>query len=247
MRLQELCDGSGIALVPVPADGNCLAWALHVLLVGLQHYMGADDQNLNQEQQFVRTMIKGAWESNQDSDVWQLLFQAYYPEHCTDPVGATPLTPEKKDGGTAAPGEAPVDLITPPRTDLPETMKKSRKRIGEAKAMGFGKAKQGPSSETPVKKPTTTKYSRLLEKMEKGVPDLEEAFYEAMSSEAVKKEHDDSKAVKQEPDCADDQDDDDDRLSISSEEVDPTGRKRRHHARRCKKKFKASGNCNLAP
>ena len=178
----EKCNQSGIALLEVPADGNCLAWSLYALHGGIK----AEDfetQKAKKKVQIIRSMVGSAWEIRKHEPLWQMLFQTF----CADLVRQhdeedVPETPKKKgkskDLDKSMPSSVLDEKLSPPRPANPS--KPSKKRVERAEG-----AKPVPLTAPAVPlnselEQPGTKRTRL---QEPEVPDLEEAFHEVMSTE----------------------------------------------------------------
>jgi hypothetical protein len=179
IRLLEKCNKSGIALLEVPADGNCLAWSLYALHGGIK----AEDfetQKAKKKVHIVRSMVGSAWEIRKHEPLWQMLFQTF----CADLVRQhneedVPETPKKKgnnkDLDKGMPSSVLDEKLSPPRPANP-----SKKRVERAAG-----AKPVPltARAVPLNSELEQPGTKRMRLQEPEAPDLEEAFHQVMSAE----------------------------------------------------------------
>ena len=175
----EKCNKSGIALLEVPADGNCLAWSLYALHGGIK----AEDfetQKAKKKVHIVRSMVGSAWEIRKHEPLWQMLFQTF----CADLVRQhneedVPETPKKKgnnkDLDKGMPSSVLDEKLSPPRPANP-----SKKRVERATG-----AKPVPltARAVPLNSELEQPGTKRMRLQEPEAPDLEEAFHQVMSAE----------------------------------------------------------------
>eukprot|EP00435_Cladocopium_sp_Y103_P058102 s1370_g20.t1 len=223
------CAAQGIALIEVPADGNCLAWSLGTLFCGVPFPEEYTSKKAFNAMKRVRSMIASAWQIRKDEAAWQVLFNAF----CADQN--FPETPKKKKKKSQQPVQSPDnkgkadksakkanqsqdgDLATPPRPDDPRK-KPGVKRIEGAKPVPLTVRENPPSADFAYPG------AKRLRVMEPEAPDLEEAFHQVMQVPPPQ-----------------------DPTAVGVEDVDETmladdltkARKRKHHERACKSRTKS--------
>ena len=168
--LMERCRKVGLAVLDVPADGNCMVWSLRHLRDGVtgcnENYKSkaAIDSMMS-----LRRKIASGWLAVKDIKLWQRLWRAFCEDHLPK---ENPQTPKKKSSKTKE-KDAGEKLATPPRPDPPA--KEGLKRAEGAKPIPVASRKLPPS-------PTLLKpqQKRLRRHQEPEMPDLEEAFHNIM-------------------------------------------------------------------
>ena len=160
VRLRKLCHKEGVAFYPVPADGNCLAWSLRMLLMGIPHCEKASQGDEKREMRTVRQMMKNLWIAHKDSETWQVIFKCLchdFIKSCEKPPPPKPVSVKKEPNLHAKPmidGSARVDLLTPPRPELPKNKKRGVQFVGKREpAPGFKRKEEDAITETQFKLP----------------------------------------------------------------------------------------------
>lgn len=158
VRLIDQCLTHGVAFIPVPADGDCLAWSLRYFMQDRVESARSDftSKAARYASQTTRSCLKGMWEEVKDVGNWQHFFLAMYSD-----VALGPTTPKKSKKKAEEP--VCIDLRTPPE----KPKGKVTKRVDETKAVPF--AEKPPSSPT-LKVPGQKNMENL---MDPGVPDLD--------------------------------------------------------------------------
>lgn len=174
IRLSNKCAEFGVALVEVPADGNCLAWSLRTLYGGFSHCDDAGTQKATKAVKRIRSMVSSAWEIQREEPMWQMLFNCFCADRLRE-SGDDPHTPKKNkssdlkknDGGCSG------ELQTPPR---PEGSKRRKgvERVEGAQAVPL--TERAEPVEPRFKKPGC----KQVDALEPDIPDLEEAFHNIM-------------------------------------------------------------------
>ena len=214
-RLCKECNDLGYALLEVPADGNCLAWSLRCCLKGAEQGSIYDGPRAERQQRQIRRQLSSLWKKYQNDQIWQALFTFCVAEEYSQPMESTP--PKNSTNH-------PIDLLTPPKVDLPLNAKRLQK-IGEAKPVPFAAREETAS---PTLRPRArNKRPAALESSE---PDLEEIYRQ-------------TKKMKQKRILADNDDDpaeDSENLdSMKDADLDSAKRtilQKKSHKRTCKKR-----------
>ena len=166
-----------MAIMEVPADGDCMAWSLRALFMGMK-YGGSSFKRpaARQEVARIRTMISSCWESVSSNPIWRTLFRHF----CADklPSNQPPVTPPKKAKKAETSAEE-KPLATPERVDGKKAAEKAEKK-GIRRAEGAKPvplAQKARPADASLELPGP-KRQRLHQEPE--APDLEEAYHKVM-------------------------------------------------------------------
>eukprot|EP00435_Cladocopium_sp_Y103_P019204 s3146_g4.t1 len=194
--LVRKCSSQGIAISEVPADGDCMAWSLRTLYLGIQNVGGFGTKDAQKEVLLIRSMMASAWEMVRGEALWQDLFDAFCADRLrqNEPV---PQTPKKKRQRDIPEGDN-ENLETPPRPDGPDASGRHKGNPGNVGCGGKSLIEETGKPEGPKRaegaQPVPLaanalntsqqlmqpqpKCARKLQEPE--VPDLEEAFHQIM-------------------------------------------------------------------
>ena len=177
MGLIKRCEEAQLAIVDVPADGNCLVWSLRVLQSGQIPQLDPQcvSKKAKKQMQELRDSIAAAWVTVKDFGLWQTLFKYFCANHVRDDPPETPPKKQKKNA-EPCPAKTP-DAATPPRPE--PSQPRQVQRVDGAQAVPISKKRlpESPNLMQPQKK-------KARELMEPEVPDVEEAFHQTMQEEA---------------------------------------------------------------
>lgn len=185
--IERLDSELGAAAVPVPADGNCMAWSMRYFLKERVESSRTDfkTKKAKEEMMRVRKMAQSVWENVAHDALWQNLFG----NCCQDIPANAPSTPtnEPKD---PVPATAPDEtLATPPRVAKKAKIEQGVSRLDAAKPASFGKATAVPK-DAALKAPGQKAVEDVLEP---SVPNLEDEI--SRMHEAVPKPETDEAIV----------------------------------------------------
>lgn len=175
LKLNERCEAVGVAIMEVPADGNCMAWSLRTQFLGFKacHSRLPGTRQANQDMKHIRKLVGDAWSVAKRDQTWRTLFECFCAERVVD---EPPVTPEKKK----KPKEPmDTDVSTPPRPEIPRP--KRLKRVLDAQPVPIGK--KGDQAPLEMKKPNKRKRRLRAAYAEPDVPDLEDAYHLAAMAE----------------------------------------------------------------
>lgn len=168
--IQTLVDEHGIAMIPVPSDGNCLAWGLRLFISNRSESSTTDftSKNAKTSHMLARKCLSHMWEEAADEPIWQWIFRHIYADVDISQPNGPAMTPTKKNKSKAQ--EAPVDLPAPPES------KKKVARVSQTR--GVPLSQPAPASPS-LKGPSQKKMEALLEP---GIPNVEGDFQKVMNT-----------------------------------------------------------------
>lgn len=168
----------------VPADGNCMVWALRTLSFGLEHckkYPNGCGRTSVKDCAKIRSVISAGWRSVKGNMKWEALFESFCADRLVEEAPVTPQKKQKKSVENLNGKENGAEFQTPERPGLPFKRirgKQAAEKIGYAAAVPISKNAAPPSP--GLKKPRRKRRANWLEP---AVPDLEEDHYKIMMSE----------------------------------------------------------------
>ena len=157
-------------MIPVPSDGNCLAWGLRLFISNRSESSTTDftSKNAKTSHMLARKCLSHMWEEAADEPIWQWIFRHIYADVDISQPNGPAMTPTKKNKSKAQ--EAPVDLPTPPES------KKKVARVSQTR--GVPLSQPAPASPS-LKGPSQKKMEALLEP---GIPNVEGDFQKVMNT-----------------------------------------------------------------
>ena len=185
IQFNRRCSAAGIAPLDVPADGDCMAWAIRCLLLGHNgQEWEYESRKAKSEKKKVRTFFKDAWIAKMEDPLWQELFATFHtdyaeaqPEEEEEEVKTPPKKAPKNGTKRKSPPEDTGEdgaMVTPPRVEC-----KRVRKAGEGKAAPVA-VNQFPAS-PQLQLPGPSKNKKKVEKLlEPECPDVEEEFANAM-------------------------------------------------------------------
>lgn len=166
-KLVRKCAEQGLAVIDVPADGNCMVWSLMVHYTGKYSTLRFELPKAHTNMKLIRDDIAKGWVTLTEFPLWQKLFGWF----CEDriPEEEPPSTPKKKDKKAQA---------VPEKTPSPVRKKKQKvaERVDGAHPIPFTQ-KHRPVSPRLMEPQREKKRGAALEP---DAPELEEQFHDFM-------------------------------------------------------------------
>ena len=172
LGLHRKCLNQGLAIMEVPADGDCLAWSLRSLFLGISLTNGFTGRVAASEAKLVRQMISSAWQMCRCSAGWQKLFNCFCRDKVQEPV-KTPKRADKKNKNKDK-ADAEDRLETPPRVNH-----KQPQPLRAPGAEPVPVAKKARPASGSLQHPAPKK-AKALKSLEPEIPDIEELHHEVM-------------------------------------------------------------------
>ena len=170
---------SGIGVLNVEGDGNCLLWSMRQLVVGVRAVSPEGTPEAHQDMMEMRKTIMESWKALKDDPVWQEMYKAFLIQGTHTP----PRTDSKKSDSKSAQA---MDLLTPPRPspNAKRAKAKATAKADASKVMWVGQKRPAADKNVRIEssllcpppkksKTETTKADEVAKEPDQSVPDHE--------------------------------------------------------------------------